>query len=166
MEVPELAKELEIKVKVNGREFHEQIESRTLLVDFLRDKLGLTGTHIGCDTGHCGACTIMLNGVTVKSCLMLAAQANNSEIKTIEGVAVEGRLHPLQNAFLEQQALQCGYCTPGMILSSLFLLERNPNPTDQEIKRGIDGNLCRCTGYLNIVRAVKTAAAQMRRKSA
>jgi len=166
MEVPELAKEMEIKVKVNGREFHEQIESRTLLVDFLRDKLGLTGTHIGCDTGHCGACTIMLNGVTVKSCLMLAAQANNSEIKTIEGVAVEGRLHPLQNAFLEQQALQCGYCTPGMILSSLFLLERNPNPTDQEIKRGIDGNLCRCTGYLNIVKAVKTAAAQMRRKSA
>jgi carbon-monoxide dehydrogenase small subunit len=165
MDVPELAKELEIKVKVNGREFREQIESRTLLVDFLRDKLGLTGTHIGCDTGHCGACTVMLNGVTVKSCLLLAAQANNSEIKTIEGVAVDGRLHPLQNAFLEQQALQCGYCTPGMILSSLFLLERNPNPTDQEIKRGIDGNLCRCTGYLNIVKAVKTAAAQMRRKS-
>jgi carbon-monoxide dehydrogenase small subunit len=166
MEVPELAKELEIKVNVNGREFREQIESRTLLVDFLRDKLGFTGTHIGCDTGHCGACTVMLNGVTVKSCLLLAAQANNSEIKTIEGVAVDGRLHPLQNAFLEQQALQCGYCTPGMILSSLFLLERNPNPTDQEIKRGIDGNLCRCTGYLNIVKAVKTAAAQMRRKSA
>jgi carbon-monoxide dehydrogenase small subunit len=159
-----MAKELSVKVNVNGREFHEEVEPRTLLVDFLRDKLGLTGTHIGCDTGHCGACTVLLNGVAVKSCLLLAAQANNSKIKTIEGVAVDGNLHPLQKTFIEQQALQCGYCTPGMILSSLSLLERNPNPTDEEIKRGIDGNLCRCTGYLNIVKAVKTAAVQMRNK--
>lgn len=135
-----------------------------LLVDFIRDELGLTGTHIGCDTGHCGACTVLLNGVAVKSCMLLAAQANNSEIKTIEGLTIDGELHPLQEAFLEQQALQCGYCTPGMILSSLFLLRRNPNPSEEEIKRAIDGNLCRCTGYLNIVKAVKAAAARMNRQ--
>jgi carbon-monoxide dehydrogenase small subunit len=134
-----------------------------LLVDFLRDELGLTGTHIGCDTGHCGACTVLMNGVTVKSCLLLAAQANNADIQTIEGLAVENELHPIQEAFLEQNALQCGYCTPGMILSSLFLLQRNPNPSDEEIKRGIDGNLCRCTGYLNIVKAVKAATVKMKR---
>lgn len=134
-----------------------------LLVDFLRDELGLTGTHIGCDTGHCGACTVLMNGVTVKSCLLLAAQANNADIQTIEGLAVENELHPIQEAFLEHNALQCGYCTPGMILSSLFLLERNPNPSDEEIRRGIDGNLCRCTGYLNIVEAVKAAAFKMKR---
>jgi carbon-monoxide dehydrogenase small subunit len=133
-----------------------------LLVDFLRDELGLTGTHIGCDTGHCGACTVMLNGVTVKSCLILAAQANKSEINTIEGVATDNKLHPLQTAFMEEQALQCGYCTPGMVLSSLFLLKRNPHPSEEEIKRGIDGNLCRCTGYLSIIRAVKVAAERMR----
>jgi aerobic-type carbon monoxide dehydrogenase small subunit (CoxS/CutS family) len=159
-----LAKELEINVKINGRQYRRKVESRKLLVDFLRDDLGLIGTHIGCDTGHCGACTVFLNGVTVKSCLLLAAQANDSDIRTIEGVASNGKLHPLQAAFLEQQALQCGYCTPGMILSSLFLLERNPSPSDEEIKKGIDGNLCRCTGYLNIVKAVKAAAVQMNQK--
>jgi len=157
-----LEKEFAISVKVNGQQYERRISPRMLLVDFLRDELGLTGTHIGCDTGHCGACTVMLNGVTVKSCLLLAAQTNNSELKTIEGVAVNGKLHPIQEAFLENQALQCGYCTPGMILSSLFLLQRNPNPNDEDIKRGIEGNLCRCTGYLNIVKAVKAASAKMK----
>jgi aerobic-type carbon monoxide dehydrogenase small subunit (CoxS/CutS family) len=157
-----LEKEFAVSVNVNGQQYERRINPRTLLVDFLRDELGLTGTHIGCDTGHCGACTVMLNGVTVKSCLLLAAQANNSELKTIEGVAVNGKLHPIQEAFLEHQALQCGYCTPGMILSSLFLLQRNPNPNEEEIKKGIEGNLCRCTGYLSIVKAVKAASAKMK----
>lgn len=157
-----MEKEFAVSVKVNGQQYERRINPRTLLVDFLRDELGLTGTHIGCDTGHCGACTVMLNGVTVKSCLLLAAQANNSELKTIEGVAVNGKLHPIQEAFLEHQALQCGYCTPGMILSSLFLLQRNPNPNEEEIKKGIEGNLCRCTGYLSIVKAVKAASAKMK----
>jgi carbon-monoxide dehydrogenase small subunit len=152
-----------INVNVNGRQYQRRVESRMLLVDFLRDELGLTGTHIGCDTGHCGACTIMLNGVTVKSCMMLAAQANNSNVRTIEGLSEEGRLHPVQDAFLEQHALQCGYCTPGMILSSIFLLQRNPNPTEEEIRRAIDGNLCRCTGYLHIVKTVKAVAARTNR---
>jgi len=156
-----MASEIEIHVKVNGEEYSRRVQSRMLLVDFLRDELGLTGTHIGCDTGHCGACTVMLNGVTVKSCLILAAQADNSEVKTIEGVATDRELHPIQKAFLDQHALQCGYCTPGMILSSLFLLERNPHPSDEEIKSGIDGNLCRCTGYLNIIRAVRAAASDV-----
>ena len=153
-----MAKECEITTTINGKRYQRRVEARRLLVDFLRDELGLTGTHIGCDTGHCGACTVMLNGVTVKSCLLFAVQANNSTIKTIEGVADEGQLHPLQVAFLEQNALQCGYCTPGMILSSMFLLQRNANPNEEEIKRSIEGNLCRCTGYLNIVKAVKAAA--------
>jgi carbon-monoxide dehydrogenase small subunit len=160
-----LTEDFSVNVRVNGREVQRNVKPRTLLVDFLRDELGLTGTHIGCDTGHCGACTVFLNGVTVKSCLLLAAQANNSDIQTIEGLAADGKLHPLQDAFLEQNAFQCGYCTPGMILSSLFLLQRNPNPDDEEIKRAIDGNLCRCTGYLNIVKAVKTAAAKMNQKA-
>jgi len=159
----DLTNESTINVRVNGKQYRRKIESRMLLVDFLRDELGLTGTHIGCDTGHCGACTVLMNGVTVKSCLLLAAQANNADIQTIEGLAVENELHPIQEAFLEQNALQCGYCTPGMILSSLFLLQRTPNPSDEEIKRGIDGNLCRCTGYLNIVKAVKAAAVKMNR---
>ena len=152
-----MAKECEITTTINGKRYQRRVEARRLLVDFLRDELGLTGTHIGCDTGHCGACTVMLNGVTVKSCLLFAVQANNSTIKTIEGVADEGQLHPLQVAFLEQNALQCGYFTPGMILSSMFLLQRNTNPNEEEIKRSIEGNLCRCTGYLNIVKAVKAA---------
>jgi carbon-monoxide dehydrogenase small subunit len=150
-----MGKDVEVNVTVNGQQYKRRVQSRMLLVDFLRDELGLTGTHIGCDTGHCGACTVMMDGVTVKSCLLLAAQANNSEVLTIEGVSAGGRLHPLQQAFLDHQALQCGYCTPGMILSSLFLLNRNPNPTEDEIRKAIDGNLCRCTGYLGILKAVK-----------
>ena len=159
-----MRQEVGVKVTVNGQVHERRVESRMLLVDFLRDELGLTGTHIGCDTGHCGACTVMLNGVPVKSCLLLAAQANNSRVETIEGLATNGKLHPVQQAFLEENALQCGFCTPGMILSSLFLLQRNPNPSDLEIRRGIEGNLCRCTGYLNILKAVKTAAAKMNQK--
>lgn len=161
-----MGKEVQIKVKVNGREYTRRVQPRLLLVDFLRDELGLTGTHIGCDTGHCGACTVMLNGVTVKSCLLLAAQANNSEVLTIEGVAPPDGLHPVQQAFLDYQGLQCGYCTPGMILSSLFLLQRNSNPTEEDVKKAIDGNLCRCTGYLTIVKAVKAAASKMRQNAA
>ena len=157
----ELANEVEVEVTVNGQSFKRRVQPRLLLVDFLRDELGLTGTHIGCDTGHCGACTVMLDGVTVKSCLLLAAQADGSEVQTIEGVSRREKLHPLQQAFLDHQGLQCGYCTPGMILSSLFLLNRNPNPSEDEVKRAIDGNLCRCTGYLGIVKAVRTAAATM-----
>jgi aerobic carbon-monoxide dehydrogenase small subunit len=163
MEETETTKETEINVNVNGKQYRQRVPSRMLLVDFLRDKLELTGTHIGCDTGHCGACTVMLNGVTVKSCLLLAAQTNNSKILTIEGVSADGKLHPLQEAFLEHQGLQCGYCTPGMILSSLFLLKRSPTPSEDEIKKAIDGNLCRCTGYLGIVKAVKAAAARIGR---
>jgi aerobic-type carbon monoxide dehydrogenase small subunit (CoxS/CutS family) len=156
-----MKQEVAVKVAVNGQVRERRVESRMLLVDFLRDELGLTGTHIGCDTGHCGACTVMLNGVPVKSCLLLAAQANNSRVETIEGLATDGTLHPVQQAFLDENALQCGFCTPGMILSSLFLLQRNPNPSDLEIRKGIEGNLCRCTGYLSILKAVRTAAAKM-----
>ena len=158
-----MIEKLKLKAKVNGRDVERLVEPRTLLVDFIRDELGLTGTHIGCDTGHCGACTVMLNGTAVKSCLVFAAQANNSEVQTIEGLSADGKLHPLQKAFLEQNALQCGYCTPGMILSSLFLLRRNANPSEEEIKKGIEGNLCRCTGYLNIVKAIKAAASELNR---
>lgn len=157
-----MAKEVEVNVTVNGQQYKRRVPSRMLLVDFLRDELGLTGTHIGCDTGHCGACTVMLDSVTVKSCLLLAGQADDSQVLTIEGVNSNGKLHPLQQAFLDNQGLQCGYCTPGMILSSLYLLNHNPNPSDDEIKRGIDGNLCRCTGYLGIVKSVKAAIPAMK----
>ncbi len=152
----------QVRVKVNGRAYQREVEPRMLLVDFLRDELNLTGTHIGCDTGHCGACTILLNGTTVKSCMMFAVQTDGADILTIEGLAPDGKLHPLQDAFSENHALQCGYCTPGMILSSLFLLQRNPTPSEEEIRRGIEGNLCRCTGYVNIVKAVKAASTKMR----
>jgi aerobic-type carbon monoxide dehydrogenase small subunit (CoxS/CutS family) len=158
-----MTKEIEVEVTVNGRPVKRRVQSRMLLVDFLRDELGLTGTHIGCDTGHCGACTVMMDGCTVKSCLLLAAQAHHSEVLTIEGVTHGERLHPLQQEFLNHQALQCGYCTPGMILSSLFLLARNPSPSEDDIRKAIDGNLCRCTGYLGILEAVKTAAGKMKK---
>lgn len=158
-----MANEVQVEVTVNGQPFKRRVQSRMLLVDFLRDDLGLTGTHIGCDTGHCGACTVIMDGMTVKSCLLLAAQANGSEVLTIEGISQGGKLHPLQQAFLDYQGLQCGYCTPGMILSSLFLLKHNPNPSEDEIRKAIDGNLCRCTGYLGIVRAVKAAATTMKK---
>jgi len=147
---------------VNGKEYRKQVEPRTLLVDFLRDELNLTGTHVGCDTGHCGACTIMLNGRTVKSCMVLAVRADGAEILTVEGLAGKGgELHPIQEAFKDNHGLQCGFCTPGVLMSALFLLRRNPRPTEDEIRRGIEGNICRCTGYVNIVRAVDAAAEAM-----
>ena len=158
-----MAREVDVEVRVNGQAFKRRVQSRMLLVDFLRDELGLTGTHIGCDTGHCGACTVMVDGVTVKSCLLLAGQTTGSEVLTVEGVGAGGKLHPLQQAFLDHQGLQCGYCTPGMILSSLFLLKHNANPSEDEVRKAIDGNLCRCTGYLGIVKAVRAAATAMKK---
>jgi carbon-monoxide dehydrogenase small subunit len=147
---------------VNGRSVAAEVEPRTLLVHYLREQLNLTGTHIGCETGYCGACTVMLDGSTVKSCTMLAVQADGANIMTIEGLAQDGQLHPVQEGFWERHGLQCGYCTPGMIISAVGLLEDNPNPTEAEIRHGIEGNLCRCTGYHNIVRAIEYAAAKMR----
>lgn len=150
-----------VTLTVNGTTYQRDVEPRTLLVHFLRDELGLTGTHIGCDTSQCGACTVMLDGKSIKSCTSFAIQATGSEITTIEGLADGDTLHPLQDGFWEEHGLQCGYCTPGMILSSLQLLQRNPNPSEEEIRKGIEGNLCRCTGYQNIVKAVQHAAAKM-----
>jgi aerobic carbon-monoxide dehydrogenase small subunit len=148
-----------VAVTVNGQLRESEVEARTLLVHWLRDELGLTGTHIGCDTTNCGACTVHLNGESIKSCTVLAAQADGATVTTIEGLATNGALHPLQDAFWEKHGLQCGYCTPGMIMAAADLLQRNPNPSDEEIRHGLEGNLCRCTGYHNIVEAVKTAAA-------
>ena len=150
-----------VRVKVNGRDREAEIEPRLLLVHFIRDVLGLTGTHVGCDTTNCGACTVILDGRPVKSCTVFAIQAEGREIRTIEGVANNGQLHPLQEGFKEEHGLQCGFCTPGMILSAYALLEKNPHPTEEEIRWGISGNLCRCTGYQNIVRAVQYAANKM-----
>jgi aerobic carbon-monoxide dehydrogenase small subunit len=152
---------VKVSLRVNGKKVSGPTDSRTLLVYFLRDELNLTGTHIGCDTGHCGACTIMMNGKTAKSCMVLAVQAEGADITTVEGLAEGDKLHPLQEAFWENHGLQCGYCTPGMLMSSLFLLQRNPDPTEDEIRRAIEGNLCRCTGYVNIVKSVKAAAKMM-----
>jgi carbon-monoxide dehydrogenase small subunit len=135
-----------------------EVEPRLLLVHFLRETLGLTGTHVGCDTSNCGACTVHLNGEAVKSCTLLAVQADGAEVKTIEGMGTEGALHPLQEAFWEHHGLQCGYCTPGMIMAAADLLQRNPDPTEAEVRKGLEGNLCRCTGYHNIVKAVLDAA--------
>ena len=149
-----------IQATVNGERRESEVEARTLLVHWLRDGLGLTGTHIGCDTTNCGACTVHLDGESVKSCTVLAAQADGAAITTIEGLASDGQLHPLQEAFWEKHGLQCGYCTPGMIMAAADLLNRNPNPSDEEIRHGLEGNLCRCTGYHNIVEAVKSAAAK------
>jgi aerobic carbon-monoxide dehydrogenase small subunit len=151
----------EINVSVNGRAYTRDVEPRTLLVHFLRDTLGLTGTHVGCDTSQCGACTVLLDGRGVKSCTVLAVQANGSEVATIEGLATDGTLHPLQAAFRETHGLQCGFCTPGMIMSSVDLLSRTPNPSESEIRHALEGNLCRCTGYHNIVKAVQHAAHTM-----
>ena len=147
-----------VEVTVNGERRQSEVEARTLLVHWLRDELGLTGTHIGCDTTNCGACTVHMNGDSVKSCTVLAAQADGAHVTTIEGLATDGVLHPLQDAFWEKHGLQCGFCTPGMIMAAADLLARNPNPTDEEIRHGLEGNLCRCTGYENIVRAVRHAA--------
>ena len=150
-----------VRVKVNGRDREAEIEPRLLLVHFIRDVLGLTGTHVGCDTTNCGACTVILDGRPVKSCTVFAIQAEGREIRTIEGVANNGQLHPLQEGFKEEHGLQCGFCTPGMILSAYALLEKNPHPNEEEIRWGISGNLCRCTGYQNIVKAVQYAANKM-----
>jgi len=151
-----------VTLRVNGVEYSREVESRKLLCDFLREDLGLTGTHVGCEHGQCGTCTILFNGVSVKSCLLLAVQAQGAEIQTVEGLARDGKLHPLQEAFWEHHGLQCGFCTPGMLMSALHLLHTNPNPTEEEIRLGIAGNLCRCTGYVNIVRAITAAAETLR----
>jgi aerobic carbon-monoxide dehydrogenase small subunit len=147
-----------VQIAVNGVRHESEVEPRLLLVHFLRDRLGLTGTHVGCDTTNCGACTVHLNGEAVKSCTVLAAQADGAQVTTIEGLAADGGLHPLQEAFWEQHGLQCGFCTPGMIMAAADLLERNPNPSEQDVRHGLEGNLCRCTGYHNIVKAVMAAA--------
>ena len=147
-----------ISVDVNGEIHAREVESRRLLVHFLRDDLDLTGTHVGCDTGNCGACSVIVDGALVKSCMMLAVQADGARIETIEALAQNGELHPLQQAFSEYHALQCGYCTPGMLLSVKHLLESNPSPSDEEIRKAIQGNICRCTGYVNIVEAVRAAS--------
>ena len=151
-----------IQLKVNGQPVEALVEPRTLLVHFLREELRLTGPHIGCETTHCGACTVDLDGRSVKSCTVFAVQANGSDVLTVEGLAQPGAaLHPIQNAFREHHGLQCGFCTPGMIIRAYRLLQENPNPTESEIRHGIAGNLCRCTGYQNIVKAIQAAAAEM-----
>ena len=147
-----------ISVTVNGRRYREEVEPRLLLVDFLRDVLGLTGTHVGCDTSGCGACTIIVNGKAVKSCTLLAVQADGADVTTIEGLASNGELHPLQQSFHDEHGLQCGFCTPGMIMAAWQLLERNPDPSDADIRHALEGNFCRCTGYENIVKSVRAAA--------
>ncbi len=151
-----------IKVKINGTVYEDEVEPRLLLVHYLRDKVRLTGTHVGCDTGNCGACTIFLNGKAVKSCNMLAVQADGAELATVEGLAKDGALHPVQEAFLDKFAIQCGYCTPGMMMSALALLKSNPNPSEAEIREAIEGNICMCTGYQQIVDAIAHAANLMR----
>ena len=158
-----MAKKQRVRVKVNGLEREAEIEPRLLLVHLIRDVLGLTGTHVGCDTSNCGACTVVLDGRAVKSCTLFAVQADGREILTIEGIAKDGQLHPLQAGFKEEHGLQCGFCTPGMIMSAYALLQKNPKPNEQEIRWGISGNLCRCTGYQNIVKAVQYAAGKMQK---
>jgi len=147
-----------IHVTINGKSHEADIESRLLLAHFLRESLNMTGTHIGCDTTSCGACTVIFNGKPVKSCTVLAVQADGAEVRTVEGLAQNGKLHPVQEGFHEKHGLQCGFCTPGMLMTSVALLEQNPHPTEDEIRHGISGNLCRCTGYMNIVKAVQYAA--------
>jgi carbon-monoxide dehydrogenase small subunit len=153
-----------IEVTINGQRQRHEVEARLLLVDYLRDIVGLKGTHFGCDTSHCGACTVIVDGRSAKSCTWFAVQADGREILTVEGLARDGHLHPLQEAYWEHHALQCGFCTSGMLMSSYFLLSKNEAPTEAEIKQGIAGNLCRCTGYLSIVAAVKSAAQKMQKK--
>jgi aerobic carbon-monoxide dehydrogenase small subunit len=147
-----------VALTVNGAVHERDVEARRLLVHFIRDDLGLTGTHIGCDTGNCGACTVLLDGAAVKSCMLLAVQADGVTVETVESLSPEGELHPLQQAFSDHHALQCGYCTPGMLMSAKHLLDHNAEPTENEIRRAIQGNICRCTGYVNIVEAIAAAA--------
>jgi carbon-monoxide dehydrogenase small subunit len=151
-----------ISITVNGQAFQREVEARTLLVHLLREDLGLTGTHVGCDTSSCGSCTILVDGLAIKSCTLLAAQADGTEIATVEGLASDGDLHPIQEGFWEMHGVQCGFCTPGFIMATFQLLERNPDPSEEEIRDGIEGNYCRCTGYHNIVRAVRYAADKIR----
>ena len=151
---------VKISVTVNGTVHESDVEPRTLLVHYVREVLGLTGTNIGCDTSSCGACSVHLNGEAVKSCTVLAAQADGQSVTTIEGLAVDGEMHPMQQAFMENHGLQCGYCTPGMVMAATSLLKENPNPTEDEVRIGLEGNLCRCTGYHNIVKSVLAAAAK------
>jgi carbon-monoxide dehydrogenase small subunit len=151
-----------VKVNINGVDYVRGVEPRLLLVHFIRDIAELTGTHVGCETSNCGACTVILNGRSVKSCSMFAVQANGAKIQTIEGLAKNGELHPIQNAFWENHGLQCGFCTPGMIMQAYWFLKENPNPSDDEIRMGLVGNLCRCTGYQNIIKSVKAASKEMR----
>ena len=150
-----------VTITVNGTPQTREIETRVLLVHFLRDTLGLTGTHVGCDTSQCGACTVLLDGKAVKSCSLFAVQAEGQSVTTIEGLAKDGKLHPMQDGFWQEHGLQCGFCTPGMILSACALIERNPKPSEAEIRAGLEGNMCRCTGYTNIVKAVRYAAARV-----
>lgn len=155
--MPEVQR-ITIKLKVNGKEYSAAVEPRLLLVELLRDELDLTGTHVGCDTTYCGACTVLFNGVTVKSCTMFAVQADGAEITTVEGLAANGQLHPLQQAFVNDHGLQCGYCTPGMLMSGSYLLSKHPDPSEKDMRKGIAGNTCRCTGYQNIFKAIGDAA--------
>jgi len=157
---------LPVRVTINGESRSAEVEPRLLLVHFIRETLGLTGTHIGCDTTSCGACTVLLDGRPIKSCTMFAVQADGHELKTVEGLEQNGQLHPLQQGFWEEHGLQCGYCTPGMLMTALALLERNPDPSEAEIRRAISGNLCRCTGYVNIVRSIQYAARKLREPAA
>jgi carbon-monoxide dehydrogenase small subunit len=152
---------MNVSMTVNGREVSADVEPRTLLVHFIRDNLGLTGTNVGCDTSQCGSCTVHMDGMAVKSCTVLAAQADGSSITTIEGLTTNGEMHPMQQAFWDSHGLQCGYCTPGMIMASVNLVDGNPDITDDEVRHGLEGNFCRCTGYQNIVKAVKAGAAAM-----
>ncbi|TLZ62083.1 MAG: (2Fe-2S)-binding protein [Methanobacteriota archaeon] len=151
-----------VRVTVNGAPHEAEVETRTLLVHFIRDVLHLTGTHIGCDTTNCGACTVLLDGKAVKSCTILAVQAEGRQVRTVEGLAEDGKLHPVQEGFVEEHGLQCGFCTPGMMMTTVALLAKNPNPSEDEIRHAIAGNLCRCTGYVNIVKAVQYAAQKSR----
>jgi len=156
-----MAKKEAIKLKMNGKDREAMAEPRLLLVHFIREQLGLTGTHVGCDTSNCGACTVIVNGKPVKSCTMFAVQADGAEVMTVEGLIKDGALHPLQEGFKEEHGLQCGFCTPGMLMSTYALLGKNPTPNEEEIRWGISGNLCRCTGYQNIVKAVQFASKKM-----
>jgi carbon-monoxide dehydrogenase small subunit len=155
-----------VTIEINGSSFTREVDSRLLLVHFLRENLQMTGTHIGCDTTHCGACTVLMDGRSIKTCTVYTVQANGKSLTTIEGMETEGKLHPLQEGFHEEHGLQCGFCTPGMIMRAAELLEKNPNPSEEEIRMGIAGNLCRCTGYVNIIKAVQYAAEKIQKEAA
>ena len=159
--MPDSSARIRIRLKINGKDVSAEVEPRMLLVELLRDELDLTGTHIGCDTSYCGACTVLVNERSVKSCTFFAFQADGGEVRTVEGLIADGHLHPVQQAFVDHHGLQCGYCTPGMMMSAVHLLEKSPHPTEGEIRKGLAGNCCRCTGYQNITKAVAAAAARM-----